>query len=176
VRLESGSCVVRSWRWRDLPTLARQANSIAVSQNMLRFPYPYTRRDAALFLGFLQLRGILGRPETHFAIEAEADLAGGIGLLIGSGAQRRTAELFYWLGESLWGRGIATAAVRTLTEYGFRALRLTRVFALPFSDNQASCRVLEKAGFRQEAFQPRSATKDGIVHDQWMYARTHEPP
>jgi len=112
--------------------------------------------------------------EAHFAIEAPGGLAGGIGLLLGSGPHRRTAELFYWLGESFWGRGIATSAVRALTEYSFRSLHLVRVFALPFSGNGASCRVLEKAGFTREGIMRRSAIKDGLLLDQWVYALVQE--
>ena len=137
---------------------------------MLRLPYPYRQRHAAEFVGYVKLRRVLGRPETHFAIEANRELAGGIGLATGSGVNASTAELSYWLGESFWGRGIASAAVRALTPYAFRRLGLKRVVALPFAGNRASCRVLEKAGFRREAIQRASAAKRGVVHDQWVYA------
>jgi RimJ/RimL family protein N-acetyltransferase len=46
------------------------------------------------------------------------------------------------------------------------------VYALPFEDNAASIRVLEKAGFRFEGRLRRSAVKDGVVRDQAMYALT----
>jgi RimJ/RimL family protein N-acetyltransferase len=136
-----------------------------VADQMLRFPYPYGRRHAAAFLG---------RPETHFAVEANRALAGGIGLSVGRGANARTAELSYWLGEPFWGHGIASAAVRVVTAYAFRTLRLRRVLALPFVDNRASGRVLEKAGFRREATHRGSAARNGVVHDQSVYALTND--
>lgn len=137
---------------------------------MLRFPFPYGRRHAVAFLGLVKLRGLLGRPEAHFAIEVDRELAGGIGLAIRSGVSARSAELSYWLGESFWGRGIASASVRAVTRYAFLTLRLERVFARPLADNRASCRVLEKTGFRPESLQRGGAAKDGVVHDQWVYA------
>ena len=161
---------MRSWRWGDVRDLSRRANSRAVADRMLRIPYPYRRWHAATFLGFVELRRVMGRPEMHFAIEANRELAGGIGLATVSGVSARTAELSYWLGESFWGRGIASAAVRCLTPYAFRTLRLNRIVALPFADNRASCRVLEKAGFQREALQRGSAARHGVVHDQWLYA------
>lgn len=170
MHLECERCVVRSWRWSDASDLARRANTRGVADQMLRFPYPYRRRHAVAFLGLVKLRGILGRPEAHFAIEVHRELAGGIGLVVGSGGKARTAELFYWLGESFWGHGIASAAVPVLTRYAFRTLRMERIFALPLATNRASCRVLEKAGFKAESIRRGSAVKGGVVHDQWVYA------
>jgi len=125
-------------------------------------------------MGHVKLRSILGRPEAHFAIEVDSELAGGIGLAVGSAGLSRSAELSYWLGEAFWGRGIASEAIQPLTHYAFRTLRLERVFALPFSDNRASCRVLEKAGFMPEALQRRSAVRRGVVHDQRVYALVND--
>jgi RimJ/RimL family protein N-acetyltransferase len=49
------------------------------------------------------------------------------------------------------------------------------VFAVPFASNQASCRVLEKAGYVLEGRLRRSAIKDGRIIDQMQYAFTEEP-
>jgi RimJ/RimL family protein N-acetyltransferase len=48
---------------------------------------------------------------------------------------------------------------------------LTRLYALPFADNAASVRVLEKAGFVLEGRLHRSAIKYGQIRDQLLYAR-----
>ena len=82
----------------------------------------------------------------------------------------RSAEIGYWLGEEYWGRGIVTAALKGLTAYAVETLGICRVFALPFTDNPASCRVLEKAGYVREAVLRRSAVKDGEIKDQALYA------
>ena len=174
MRVECKTCVVRSWQWSDLPDLARRANTRAVADQMLRFPYPYGRRHALAFLTFVKLRRAFGQPEVHFAIEADQVVAGGIGLAIGSGANAGTAELSYWLGESFWGRGIASAAVGAVTPYAFRGLGLKRLLALPLAENRASCRVLEKAGFTQEVMRRGRAVKYGVVRDQWVYALAND--
>ena len=41
---------------------------------------------------------------------------------------------------------------------------------MPFAWNAASCRVLEKAGYRLEARLRRSAIKNGVITDQLQYA------
>jgi RimJ/RimL family protein N-acetyltransferase len=49
-------------------------------------------------------------------------------------------------------------------------LNLTRIYALPFARNSASCRVLEKAGYVCEGRLRRSVIKEGEVLDQLLYA------
>ena len=51
----------------------------------------------------------------------------------------------YWVDRTLWGRGIASAALRT-----FLGMTTERpLFARAASDNAASLRVLQKAGFQR---------------------------
>ena len=57
-----------------------------------------------------------------------------------------------------------------MTRYAIDTHQLTRVYALPFAWNAASCRVLDKAGFVVEARLCRSAIKDGVITDQMQYA------
>jgi RimJ/RimL family protein N-acetyltransferase len=134
-----------------------------------RFPHPYTRAHAEQWTAYTQQQS---SPQTLFAIEVEDEAVGGIGLECKSDVERCSAEIGYWLGEDLWGKGIATAAVEALTSYGFEVLSLSRIFATPFGDNPASIRVLEKAGYVREGVLRRSAIKEGIILDQVLYAIT----
>ena len=110
-------------------------------------------------------------PPTLFAITVAGRLAGGIGYTKQSDVQRIGAEVGYWVGQEYWGRGVATAALRLVTEYAFRTdPELRRLYAVPFCSNPPSARVLEKAGYTREGTLRESAIKDGRVLDQWMYA------
>src|SRR5262249_21994915 len=110
----------------------------------------------------------------HFAIEFQGEAVGGIGLKPGTDVERVSAEVGYWLGERVWGRGLATAAVRALVAHAFATTVLTRLFALPFADNAASRRVLEKAGFHLEGLLRKSAIKQGRIVDQTLYGCIRE--
>ena len=168
MRMLLGMCDVRSWRPDDATALVEHANNRKVWLNLRdRFPHPYTARDARAFLKSV----LTARPETSFAIDVDGAAVGGIAFHLQSDVERVGAELGYWLGEKFWGRGIATAAVRAVTEHAMQAHGLLRVFALPFADNHASTRVLEKAGFTREGVLRSSAIKDGRVLDQLLYAR-----
>lgn len=169
--LDCGPCRVRAWRWEDEPSLARHADDREVSRRLRdSFPHPYTREDARRFIGFARGQ----EPRTTFAIAVDGEAVGGIGLRLGQEVERRSAEIGYWLGRAFWGRGIATAAVRGLTGFAFEAFGLTRVFAVPFENNPASMRVLEKCGYLREGVMRRSVVKDGVVMDQILYAITDE--
>jgi len=61
-----------------------------------------------------------------------------------------TAELAYFFHPDHWGNGYATEAVERMTTYGFDERRLGKVWARVFAFNEASERVLRKAGFDHE--------------------------
>jgi RimJ/RimL family protein N-acetyltransferase len=167
MRLELDLCQVRSWRASDAEPVTRHANNRKVWINLRDvFPHPYSRADAEAFI-----RASLSEtPERSFAIVVDGEAAGGIGLTFRTDVERVSAELGYWLGELYWGRGIATAAVRGVTRFAVESHGLTRVYALPFAWNPASCRVLQKAGYALEGRLRRSAIKDGKIVDQLLYA------
>lgn len=161
------TCIVRSWQPGDVPSLVRYANNRHVWENLRdRFPHPYRLRDGQAFLQHVRNTW----PETAFAIEVDGEAAGGIGFVLQQDVERVSAEIGYWLGEPFWGRGICTDAVRAVARYAVAQHGLTRVFALPFAHNAASCRVLEKAGFIVEGRLRRSAIKSGRIVDQVLYA------
>ena len=160
-------CRVRSWRMSDATALVRYANNRKIWLNLRdRFPYPYTRRDARDYLSMLRDT----RDETIFAIEVDGEAVGSIGYFVHADVERVSAEIGYWIGEPYWGRGLASEALTAVTHYAITRNQLTRVFALPFARNVASCRVLEKCGYVVEGRLHRSAIKDGEVLDQVLYA------
>jgi RimJ/RimL family protein N-acetyltransferase len=168
IDLRSRECVVRSYRPEDAASLARHGNNRRIWENLRdRFPHPYTEATASEYIA-----RIAGGDETSFAIEVDNEAVGGISLHLGTDIERVGAEMGYWLGESLWGRGIMTSAIRLVTDYAFSKRRLERVFAVPFVTNVASCRALEKAGYQREGTMRRSAIKDGRIMDQYLYAKT----
>ena len=169
--LRGTRCVVRRWRTGDAEALVRQANNLSVARHLRdRFPHPYTPADAKVFLSSI---GSDGHIPENLAIEVAGEAAGGVGFSRGQDVERFSAEIGYWLGEQYWGRGIATEALMLLTNWLFDQHNLLRLFALPFADNVASARVLEKAGYTREALLRSSCVKYGTPRDQLLYARVN---
>jgi len=169
MRIELEGFAIRPWRPGDEPSLVRYANNRDVWINLRdQFPHPYTAGDAARWIQIATARS----PVTSWAIEVGGEPVGGISLKLQDDVDRVSAELGYWLGEQFWNRGIMSRAVRAVTRHGFAQFSLTRIYALPFVPNEASQRVLEKAGYKKEAVLRRSVIKDGEVLDQALYAIT----
>jgi RimJ/RimL family protein N-acetyltransferase len=166
VRLELSHSTVRGFTLDDLTSLVHHANNRRVSIHLRdRFPYPYLEQHGRHFLEHVTS----SRPVTNWAIDVEGAAVGGIGVMLQTDVERVSAEIGYWLGEAHWGRGIVTEALIAVTSEVFRRFDLTRLYALPFADNPASVRVLEKAGYVKEGLMPRSTIKEGVIKDQLLY-------
>jgi RimJ/RimL family protein N-acetyltransferase len=166
MQLDCGICALRNWREGDEFRLSEIANSENVSRYMTdRFPFPYTVDDARSWIGQNAAPGA-----TNFAIVANAEIVGGMGLEIGRYENRCSAEIGYWLGEPYWKRGYASAALGALTEYAFSTYGLRRIWARVFSPNVASANILEKCGYVREAVMRNAVVKRGTLYDVFLYA------
>lgn len=171
MRLTLKTCTVRPWANGDAASLQRHANNRNVSMHLRdRFPFPYEREHATAFLSWLSQQP----SPTVWAIEVDGEAVGGIGIELHSDVERVSAEIGYWLGESLWGRGIVSEALSAVTREAFTRYEITRIYAVPFADHPASIRVLEKAGYVREGRMKQSAIKAGRIRDQMLYA-TYKP-
>lgn len=167
-RLNAGNIVLRPWTITDAAELAVIADNSNIAGNLRdAFPYPYTIQDAVNWLSKI-IPGNL--PVRFFAIEYELRLAGSIGIVLKEDIYRKSAEIGYFIREDLWGRGIATLAIKTLTEYAFETFDVVRVYAEPFSDNKGSRRALENAGYTHEATLRQNIYKNGIIKDSCIYS------
>jgi len=159
--------ILRSLEMADAVSLAKYADNREVWINLRdAFPHPYKISDAEQFISIVKS----GLAETVFGICHHNEVIGAIGYKQGSDVERISAEIGYWIGEPFWGRGIVTGVVKCMTEFIFFNLDVKRIYAVPFSWNTASHRVLEKAGFNLEGRMHSSVIKDGKITDQLLYA------
>ncbi len=169
VRLSGEGFLLRPWRTDDLDALVGHADDPQVVRGLSdRFPNPYTRQDGERFLA----GQVIDLNEPVFAIEIDGAACGGIGAHRGKGERRHGAELGYWLGRALWGRGLMTRVVALYTPWAMQTLSLHRLQATVLDHNPASARVLEKNGFIEEGAQRCAVVKFGELHDLRVFART----
>ncbi len=151
----------------DLDSLLRHANNWNIARYMTdQFPFPYTEASGRAFIVF----ATKDNPVHIFAIEADGQAVGGIGIHPQGDIHRRSAELGYWLGEAFWGRGIISNSIIQAVQFAFDTYDIDRVFARPFGSNIASQRVLEKNGFTLEARLKQTLIKNGVMEDELVYA------
>jgi len=63
-------------------------------------------------------------------------------------ADKKEAELGYDLLPEYWGQGYVPEAILAVLDFGFKHCGFDNIYAYPSSAHTASCRVLEKTGFR----------------------------
>jgi len=71
--------------------------------------------------------------------------------------ERDEIDLGYRLKQQAWGKGFATEAAKHTLDYGFMALRLTKITACAHIENATSYKILEKIGMKYSG--------EGIVDD-----------
>lgn len=81
-----------------------------------------------------------------------------------------SAFVGYSMDERFAGRGIATAATKAIVQFAFNQVGVHRVEAYVAPKNEASIRVLEKAGFVREGLLRRLLYINGEWVDHYMYA------
>ena len=163
---------MRPWRYEDSGALFLIADNKKIADNLRDgFPNPYTHNDAIKWLSMVIPEN---NPAKFFAIEAEGNLAGSIGIVTKSDIYRMNVEIGYFIAEKYWGQGIATRAVKAVTKYAFETFDIIRVYAEPFEENTSSRRVLEKAGFSLEAIFRSNVIKNGIIKDSCIYSMLRE--
>lgn len=165
--------ILREWRSEDRGALAALLNNRNILNNLRDgIPYPYTETDAEEFIA--SMRAADKSRTFAFAVTADDEVVGSIGVFRQDNIHSRTAEMGYYIGEPYWGKGYATGAVKQVCAYVFENTDIIRIFAEPFAYNTASCRVLEKAGFRFEGVLHSNAVKNKEVLDMKLYALVRE--
>lgn len=97
-------------------------------------------------------------------------LLGGISLTHVRRGVAQTASLGYWIGEPFARQGFMKEAVFAILQFAFGSIGLHRVEAACLPSNEASRRLLETAGFRQEGFARAYLRIAGAWRDHLLFA------
>lgn len=168
-RIETERLVLRALRESDAEAVFKVFGDDAVTRYY----------DLATFTDIEQARLLIARMNAR---NANGDaLRWGIVLkendtVIGTGGFNQFARgwfhagIGYDLAQAFWNQGYMTEALRAMVQYGFEHLRLNRTEALVVPGNNASGRVLEKAGFRREGILREYGFWKNRFWDLEMYA------
>jgi RimJ/RimL family protein N-acetyltransferase len=88
----------------------------------------------------------------------------------------QTAELGYVVAPAARGRGVATEALRLLTDWAFFTLGALRLELLIGSENVASKRVAERCGYIREGVLRSLYLKPGVREDTELWSRLPSDP
>jgi len=86
----------------------------------------------------------------------------------------KNAEIGYWLGKKYWGRKIMKEALKLILNFGFKELKLVRIYARVMHPNIASANLLEKSGFKYEGRMRKTTFRKGKWLDDLRYSILRE--
>lgn len=157
--------VLREFNSSDRNQIVAILNSPNVTSFLSsRIPSPYSFDDADWWLEIGCKQGIIK------AIEINNLFAGCIGVESGQYEYTFTGEVGYWFAQEFWGKGYATEALKRFIEL-LPLGAFHRIQATVFEDNTASCKVLEKCGFKQEANLEKALCKNGCFYNAIIYGK-----
>ncbi len=79
------------------------------------------------------------------------------------------ADIGLWIGEKYHGQGLGTKAIRAITNFGFKELKLSKIEGNIFVGNIASRRIFEKCGYQLEGTIRHKVIKRGKPVDEWLF-------
>jgi len=164
VILKSKKFILRPFKKGDENSLVENINDKLIYRYTCKIPYPYTKKDANNYINKI----IKKKGGIAFAIDIDGKVVGCVGL---NNIKKHKAEIGYWIGKRYWKQGIVSSAVKLVTEYAFKKLKVLRVYAQIFKQNKASSKVLEKNGYKLEGVLRKDHVKDGKFVDLKIYAK-----
>jgi RimJ/RimL family protein N-acetyltransferase len=156
--------LLRPWTDADAPEIAASINGDSeIAQWLDQVPQPYGLEDALAYL-----RGEVTATETRWAITADGRIAGSIGA---TPHGDDVWEIGYWIRAEARGRGLMTRALVLVARWALEQ-GAARVQLRADTQNVASCRVAEKAGFTREGVLRSAHWNEGLKRRQdWaMYS------
>ena len=167
--IETERLILRLFEMRDAEKVVRICNNFKMYRYTLTLPYPYTIENATTWI---ENHSENFDKDIHytFAITDKftGELYGSLGLSYDK--TNKKGELGYIVAEEQWGHGYATEGTKAMIEFAFDVKKYHKVFAVFFSSNPASGRVLEKAGMIFEGKQVDHVYKLNQYHDLISYA------
>lgn len=148
----------------DAPALRAIVTRPETGRMLFIFPPDLSDAGAAAIIEENRWRG--GRP-VRLAIRQDGRFIGSIG--IGSGDE---PSIFYFLAPEVSGQGLASEVVAGFTRAALKRFGLKAIRAEVFTDNPASARVLEKAGFRQTGVEMLTSAQRAAPAPGWIYRLT----
>ncbi|TNE99751.1 MAG: N-acetyltransferase [Deltaproteobacteria bacterium] len=99
----------------------------------------------------------------------EDEMVGNGGFHTLTWSQNKTS-IGYWLAEGHNGKGIITSYCKTIIDYAFSELDMNRIEILACIDNQPSCAVAERLGFKLEGIKRQNQKLHGKFFDHNQYS------
>jgi len=160
---------IRPLKYSDAPEIYENVRDKEIVRWTVSIPHPYPKDGAVKFIRKARYNITKKKSYPFGLVLKETGRVTGVIELMAIDWKNKNAELGYWLGRKYWGKGLMTEAARLILEFGFRGLKLHRIYATLFEENTGSARILEKSGFKLEGRMREGRYRYGRWHDTLRY-------
>lgn len=159
---------LRKLKRSDAESVYKYAKDKEISK-FTEVPHPYTLEHAKRFISNTHQK-MKNRSDYELGIELkETKEIIGMMSLMKVDYNNMNAEIGYWLGKTYWRKGYTIEALKLLIEFGFKELKLKRIWARVMAPNTASADLLRKAGFSYEGRLIKAIYRDNQFYDELRF-------
>lgn len=149
--LETSRTIVRGWTPADIPAYAK----LVADPDVMKFigdgsVHTYTQAEA-----FVQNLIQVGQHRGWILWAVESKATGELIGFCGFGMLENKLDFGYRFAQAFWGQGLGSEVAQAVLDYGMKTYQFSHCTAMAFVQNAASCRILEKIGFRFERYSDR---------------------
>ncbi len=169
LKIEGKKINIRKLKKSDAPFIYQNAKDFEIAK-YTTIPHPYKLKNAEDFIKTTHQK-MRKKKSFELGIELKENkkIIGIIGLT-NINYNNKNAEIGYWLGKKYWGKGIMKEAIKLILKFGFKKLKLVRIYARVMHPNIASAKLLEKSGFKYEGRMRKTTLKKGKWMDDLKYS------
>lgn len=169
LKIEGEQINLRKLKRSDAPSIYQNANDKLIAQ-YTTLPRPYKLDDAYSFIRKTHQKLNKNKAfELGIELKETKEIIGMISIAKVD-YDNKNAEIGYWLGKKYWRRKIMKEAIKLLLNFGFKKLKLIRIYAKVFHPNISSAKLLEKLDFQCEGRMRKMILKDGKWMDVLVYS------
>lgn len=169
LKIEGKQINLRKLKKLDAPAICQNAKDFDIAR-YTTLPHPYKLKNAKEFIKMTHQK-IRKKKAFELGIELkETKEIIGMMSLMNIDYNNKNAEIGYWLGKKYWGKKIMKEAIKLILNFGFKKLRLVRIYARVMHPNISSAKLLEKSGFQYEGRMRKAILRKGKWMDELRYS------
>jgi len=161
MKLITKRLILRDITMKDAKNIAENANDPDIFYFTSSIPYPYNIKHAKEWIKIAEKeRKEKPRKNYTFVIEIKnKEVIGSIGLHK-IDRKHKKAGVGYWLGKKYRKKGFATEAEKRILDFGFKRLKLNKIYGEALVENKASNKLFKKFGFRKVGIEKEELIKN----------------
>lgn len=167
MQIETSRLIIRDFVLEDWASVHLYASDVAVTEYMIWGPN--SEDDTKGYLEqIISMQQQNPRKDYEFAVTLKESglLIGGCGIHV----DEYNGEIGYCFNPNFWGQGYASEAALAMLSYGFKDLRLNRIYATCRPKNIRSSEVMKRVGMKQEGHLREHMWHKGNFHDSYLFS------